>query len=80
MNNTFIGVRTYNQENFIDGCLSSVIEQDCPDLRVIIFDDKSTDKTMSKLKQWKKDFEQKYTAINNYNQIISIYKEVIHGE
>ena len=28
----------------------------------------------------KKDFEQKYTAINNYNQIISIYKEVIHGE
>lgn len=66
MNNTFIGIRTYNQENFIDGCLSSVMEQDCPNMRVVIFDDKSTDKTIQKLKQWKKDFERKGISFEIY--------------
>ena len=66
MKKTYIGIRTYNQENFIDGCLGSVLSQDYKNMHVIVFDDKSTDKTTSKLKQWKKDFEQKGISFEIY--------------
>ena len=59
MENVIIGIRTFNSEQFLDGSLNSVINQNYPNMKVVVFDDKSTDKTMKKLRLWQTAFIQK---------------------
>ncbi len=59
MENVIVGIRTYNSEQFLDGSLNSVINQNYPNMSVVVFDDKSTDGTMTKLRLWQKHFAQK---------------------
>ncbi len=59
MVNVIIGIRTHDSEKYIKNCLSSVVNQDYPNIGVIIYDDKSTDKTIENLKDWEKIFTEK---------------------
>ena len=67
MENVIIGIRTYNSEQFLDGSLNSVINQNYPNMSVIIFDDKSTDGTMTKLRLWQKSFAKKGINFDIYS-------------
>ncbi len=53
----YVGIRTYNSEDYINKCLSSVLKQTYPNMSVVIFDDASTDETMRNIKLWKYKFE-----------------------
>ncbi len=54
----------YNVEMFIDETLRSCVEQTYPNIEVIIVDDGSTDKSISKIREWKS----KYPFIHVYEQ------------
>ncbi len=66
MSKVFLGIRTYNQEKYMDACFDSVLKQDCPDMHLVVLDDKSSDATMSKLQEWKDVFAQKGIAFDIY--------------
>jgi len=46
-------IRTHNEERWISLCLDAVFKQDYKDFEVIIVDNKSTDKTLAKAKNFK---------------------------
>ena len=52
----FIGMRTYNSQQYIDNSLKSIYSQTYPNIKVIFYDDKSTDNTLSHLRIWKQKF------------------------
>ena len=54
-----IALCTYNGEKYITGQLDSIINQDYPNLEIIIIDDKSTDDTVNILKS----FQEKHNII-----------------
>ncbi|WP_299475876.1 glycosyltransferase [uncultured Roseibium sp.] len=45
-------IRTKNEERWISACLKSVFRQNYPNLEVILVDNKSTDRTVAKAKQY----------------------------
>jgi len=47
-----VRVPAYNHEAFIDRCLDSVLEQDYPNIELIIIDDGSTDGTADRIRGW----------------------------
>jgi glycosyltransferase involved in cell wall biosynthesis len=49
-------IPAYNAEQFIDETINSICKQTYKNLEVIIVDDSSTDKTVSLVNAWKKDF------------------------
>jgi GT2 family glycosyltransferase len=56
---------TYNSEKFLKTCLESALQQDCPDLEIIIVDNASSDGTRSVLRE----FETRLRVIyNNTNR------------
>jgi glycosyltransferase involved in cell wall biosynthesis len=42
----------YNSERFIESCVRSVVEQNCPDVEHLIIDGGSTDRTMEIVKSY----------------------------
>lgn len=63
-----IAVVTYNQEEFINECIDSILSQDYPNIEIIVADDGSTDGTSDLLlayqKQAKRPFILKLSPIN----------------
>jgi len=55
-------IRTKNEERWISSCLRAVFNQNLKDFEVILIDNQSTDKTVSKAKQ----FDIKLFTIDNY--------------
>lgn len=49
-------VPVYNAENTIDKCVESILNQDYPDLELIIVDNASTDNTLQKVLKYQRDF------------------------
>ena len=47
-------VPAYNSDNTIDKCVESILNQDYPDLELIIVDDASTDNTLQKILKYQK--------------------------
>lgn len=71
MENVIIGIRTYNSEQYLDGCFNSVINQDYPNISVVVYDDKSDDETVVRIKEWKEVFAEKgimFSAYQNNEQ------------
>lgn len=66
MENVFIGIRTHNSEQYLDGCFNSVITQNYPNISVIVYDDKSDDTTVAKINEWKEIFAKKGIVVNVY--------------
>lgn len=75
-------VFTYNQENYIEASVNSVLAQDYPNLKVVISDDCSTDRTFERAKKLVKSYagahvielrrnEQNLGLINHVNTVIS---------
>ncbi len=62
----FVGIRTYNSEGYLDAAFNSVLNQDYPNINVVVFDDKSSDSTIGKLNTWKKIFNNKGITFDIY--------------
>ena len=56
-------IRTKNEEKWISACLRAVFGQNFPDFEVVIVDNKSTDKTLEKVKA----YDVKVVEINNFS-------------
>jgi len=56
----------YNVENYIDRCLESIVNQTIgiKNLQIIAVNDASTDKTLSKLKEWKNRFPEEIIVVS----------------
>jgi glycosyltransferase involved in cell wall biosynthesis len=62
----------FNQEKFIEECIDSVLEQDYPNIEIIIADDCSTDRTIDILKEYKHKFPDKIIlALSEKNEGIT---------
>ena len=48
-------IPTFNRENFIEDCLNSILATNDPNFEIIIIDNASTDKTLSKIQKYQKD-------------------------
>jgi len=59
MNNptVFIGMRTHNSAETLNKSLKSVYNQTYPNIKLVVYDDKSSDATINHLKIWQKKFE-----------------------
>jgi len=62
-----IVVPTYNRENYLKECLDSIINQNYPNLEIIVTDDNSTDNTENICKEYIKNFSYiKYVKNTKY--------------
>lgn len=48
-------IPVYNTENYIDKCISSVLNQTLKDIQIILINDGSTDSSLEKCKKWAKE-------------------------
>lgn len=62
-----IAMCTYNGERYLEEQLSSLIEQDYPNLEIIICDDKSTDNTINILGTFEKKYDYVQVVYNEVN-------------
>jgi len=74
-------IPTYNQEKFIERTIESVLQQDYPNLEIVISDDNSTDRTSKIVQKFLKDKRIKYYKnkkrlgrVHNYR--ITLFKRV----
>ena len=58
-----VAVITYNQEKYISDCLDSILDQDYPNIEVIVADDFSIDSTYSILKEYEFRFPNKVKIV-----------------
>ena len=65
-------VPVYNQENRIERCLESLVNQTLNDIEIIVINDGSTDKSLKIIKKYLKKFPKKIKLINRENKGISI--------
>jgi len=56
---------TYNQEDFIESAIQSVLDQDYENLEIVIGDDCSTDNTWRVVQEYQKKFPEKIIAFRN---------------
>jgi len=75
-----VGIITYNQEDFIEECIESVLSQNYPNFEIIIGDDASTDRTPEILSYYKKKYpEILHININNRNLGITKNSQIINS-
>lgn len=60
-------IPAYNCEKYIDGCISSIINQNCHDFELIIANDGSKDGTADKCKDWAKKYPELIRFISKEN-------------
>ncbi len=60
-----IGIITYNQERYVDEAIRSAIEQDYPNIEIIVADDASKDATRERIEEWQRRYPGKITALFN---------------
>ena len=63
-------IPVYNSENYIDRCISSIMNQSYPDLEIIIVDDGSTDKSLEICKKYA-EVDSRITCIHQDNYGVS---------
>ncbi|WGX75207.1 glycosyltransferase family 2 protein [Paraclostridium bifermentans] len=70
-----IVISNYNNENYILECLDSILNQSYENIEIIVVDDKSTDDSVPKIKNWiiknKNSFRD-----DNYIKLIELPKNV----
>ncbi|WP_250674246.1 glycosyltransferase [Paraclostridium ghonii] len=70
-----IVVSNYNNENYILGCLDSILNQTYENIEIIVIDDNSTDNSVPKIKNWiienKKNFKS-----DDYIKLLELPKNV----
>ena len=68
----------YNNAEFLNESLSSILEQNYSPIEIIVVDDKSTDNSIDVLKKYQNKIQviknKKKTKQGSYNQINSFYK------
>lgn len=75
MKYTFI-IPVYNGENYIDRCLTSVLNQTYKNFEIIVINDGSNDDSLKKLKKYQKRFPHTITLINQENKGLSSSRNI----
>ena len=75
LNTAFIGMRTHNSVDTINKSLNSVYNQTYPNMKLVVYDDKSTDDTLKYLKIWEKKFNERGVTM----QIVTSSQEANEG-
>lgn len=70
-----IVISNYNNENYILECLDSILNQSYENIEIIIVDDKSTDNSVSKIKNWIRKNKNSFKN-DNYIKLIQLPKNV----
>ena len=55
-----VAIITYNQKQFLQECIDSVLAQDYPNFEIVVADDGSTDGTHEMLKTYEQKFPGKF--------------------
>lgn len=58
-------IPTYNNENYIQRCLDSVINQSLKSIKIIIIDDGSTDNSLEVIKQYARSYDNIEYCVSN---------------
>ena len=78
-----VGIITYNQKEYLKECIESILEQDYPNIEIVIGDDGSTDGTQEMLKAYDKKFPGRFKLIlsknnegitKNQNKVVNLCK------
>ena len=68
----------FNNANYLEKCIQSLLNQSYQNIEMIIVDDKSTDNSQEIIKRYKKKatiiFNKKKTSKGSYNQINCYYR------
>jgi GT2 family glycosyltransferase len=67
-------ITTYNSEKFLKTCLESALQQDCPDLEIIIVDNASSDGSRAILERFERECRRK-----SETRVRVIYNDTNHG-
>ena len=70
-----IVIPVYNTENYLDKCLSSVVNQTFSDIKVIIVNDGSTDNSLEICKKYAVN-DKRITLIDKVNEGVSIARNI----
>ena len=60
-------IANYNNENFIEDCINSLLHQTYKNIEIIFFDDQSSDNSVKKVKK----FDKVNLIINSNHKLIS---------
>lgn len=77
MNNTSVSiiVPVYNAEKYLDRCINSLLNQDYPDIEIVLVNDGSTDDSPAICSDFVARFPEKIRLINQQNQGASIARK-----
>lgn len=72
-----IGIPCYNQENFIETTIMSVLSQDYPNLEIIVSDDYSSDNTNEKIVDLKEKYNFQYFRNDKNIGMVANYRKIL---
>ena len=74
-----VAIITYNQKEYLKECIESVLEQDYKNIEIVIADDCSTDGTQDMLKEYDKQYPNKFVLkLSEKNQGITPNSNLAH--
>ncbi len=74
-----VAIITYNQKEYLKECIESVLEQDYPNIEIVVADDASTDGTQEMLKEYSKKYPNKFVLkLSEKNQGITKNSNLAH--
>lgn len=74
-----IAIITFNQKDFLKECIESCLEQDYPNIEIVIADDASTDGTQDMLRNYSRDYPDKFVlCLSSVNQGITNNSNAAH--
>lgn len=71
-------IPTYNQSAYLGKCIESALEQDCPNLEVVVSDDASTDDTREIVAPFLQDSRLKYYRNEKNLGRVANYRQTLH--
>lgn len=73
MGDTTVLFSCYNQERYVERALRSVLEQDAPDLQVVVWDDGSTDRTPEIVRGLLREYDGPFEIVPIFNRINQLH-------
>ncbi len=74
-----IAIITYNQKEYLRECIESILEQDYPNIEIVVADDASTDGTQEMLQEYDKKYPNKFILkLSEKNQGITKNSNLAH--
>jgi len=74
-----VAIITYNQKEYLKECIESILEQDYPNIEIVVADDASSDGTQEMLQEYNKKYPEKFVLkLSKQNQGITKNSNLAH--